>query len=109
MEKNKLEKAHGQGSHEHEESKVMRYLEMACCPVIYPLSFILPVNKLPELAFVIIVVLFFLATDFILTVVGVFSIYTHMSHILLGITIIAWGSSPIEFINLIVAAGKNEV
>lgn len=87
----------------------MHYLELACCPVIYPVSFILPVNKLPELAFVIIVVLFFFATDFILTVVGVFSIYTHMSHILLGLTIIAWGSSPIEFINLIVAAGKNEV
>ena len=95
-------------SHE-EESKVIKVFEVLCWPIIYPLSWILPVNKLPEIAFIIIVALFFLATDFILTVVGVFSIYTHMSHILLGLTIIAWGSSPIELINLIVASNKNEL
>lgn len=52
---------------------------------------------------------FFLVTDFILTVVSVLSIYTHLSHVLIGITVISWGSSFIEMINLTIASKKGEL
>lgn len=66
-------------------------------------------ERLPEVAFLAIVCLFFLATDFILTVVSVFSVYTHLSHVLIALIVIAWGSSPIELINLVIAAKRNEL
>jgi len=47
--------------------------------------------------------------DFILTVVSVLSTYTQLSHILIGLTLIAWGSQPIELINLIIASKKGEL
>jgi Ca2+/Na+ antiporter len=67
------------------------------------------IHSFPELAFLIIVVLFFMVTDFILTVVSVMSIYTHCSHVLIGITVISWGSSAIEMINLTIASKKGEM
>ena len=50
-----------------------------------------------------------MAVDFILTVVSVLSIYAHLSHILLALTFISWGSSPIELINLTIAGRKGEL
>jgi Ca2+/Na+ antiporter len=84
-------------------------MEMICWPAIKTLECILPVERFPMVAFLIIVVIFFGCMDFILTVVSVMSIYTSLSHILIGLTIISWGSSPIELINLIIAAKKNEL
>jgi Ca2+/Na+ antiporter len=84
-------------------------MEKLCWPTLKVLDFVLPIDKLPELAFVIIVILFFIAVDFILMVFSVLSIYTHLSHILIALTIISWGSSPIELINLMIAAKKNEL
>lgn len=80
-----------------------------CYPFVKTLEYVLPINKLPELAFLIIVSLFFIATDFILTVVSMISVYTHLSHILIGTTLISWGSCSIEVINLTIAAKKNEM
>eukprot|EP00347_Sterkiella_histriomuscorum_P017945 403347382 len=91
------------------ESKVLHYLELACYPALKTLNFILPVEKLPILAFLLIVVIFFISMDFILTVVSVLSIYSHMTSLMIGLTIISWGSSPIELINLIIASKKNEL
>ena len=88
---------------------MLHYLERACYPTLALLKYTLPLEKLPELAFLVIVCLFFIATDFILTVVSVFSVYTHLSHVFIALVVIAWGSSPIELINLVIAAKKNEL
>ena len=84
-------------------------MELLCWPSLKFLHLVLPMNLLPELSFLAIVVLFFIATDFILTVVNVFSVYTHMSHVIIAIIVIAWGSSPIELINLVIANKRNEL
>ena len=91
------------------ESTVLHYLELACYPALKTLNLVLPVEKLPILAFLLIVVIFFISMDFILTVVSVLSIYSHMTSLMIGLTIISWGSSPIELINLIIASKKNEL
>lgn len=69
----------------------------------------LPMEVLPEISFLAIVGLFFVATDFILTVVNVFSVYTHLSHVIIALIVIAWGSSPIELINLVIATKRDEL
>jgi Ca2+/Na+ antiporter len=88
---------------------MLQYLEMMCWPCLKFLELTLPMELLPELSFVAIILIFFVSIDFILTVVSVLSIYTHFTHILIALTIIAWGSSPIELINLVIANRKNEL
>lgn len=56
-----------------------------------------------------IVAAFFVSMDFILTVVSIISVYANLSHTFIAFTIISWGASPIEFINLIIANKKNEL
>ena len=73
------------------------------------LELTLPVATMPILSFFVLVAIFFISIDFILTVVSVISIYTQLSHVIIAITIISWGSSPIELINLIISAKKNEL
>ena len=41
--------------------------------------------------------------------VSVFSVYSHLCHILIALTVISWGSSPIELINLVIANRKGEL
>ncbi|CDW80524.1 ca2+:cation antiporter family [Stylonychia lemnae] len=91
------------------ESKMLHYLELLCYPAIKLLGLILPVQKSPIAAFLIIVALFFISMDFILTLVSVMSVYTHLSSVLIALTIMSWGSSPIELINLIIASKKGEL
>jgi Ca2+/Na+ antiporter len=91
------------------ESKLMHVLEMMCWPALKILNKLLPVETWPIFSFLAIVVMFFVSMDFLLTVISVLSVYTHLSQILIGLTIISWGSSPIEFINLIISAKKNEM
>jgi Ca2+/Na+ antiporter len=88
---------------------MLKILEVVCWPTLTILELVLPTRLFPEITFLAIVCLFFAAMDFILTVVSVLSVYTHMSHMLIGLTIISWGSSPIELINLIIANKKNEL
>ena len=59
---------------------VLHCIEVICWPFIKFLDIILPINKLPEISFLMCLAIFFLSVDFILTVVSVFSIYTHTSH-----------------------------
>ena len=101
--------AGAEGDHHENESKVLHYLEMSCYPTLKILGWILPVESVPILAFIMIVVIFFVSMDFILTVVSVMSIYTHLSQIMIGLTIIAWGASPIEFLNLMISSKKGEL
>lgn len=88
---------------------MIKVMEKLCWPVIKILDYTLPIQRFPEIAFLICLAIFFISVDFILTVVSVLSIYTHLSHVFLALTFISWGSSPIELINLIVAGKKGEL
>jgi len=52
-----------------ESSPTMIFIEKLTFPVSYPMKHFMPTNKLPELVFLIILVIFFYATDFIFMVV----------------------------------------
>jgi Ca2+/Na+ antiporter len=69
----------------------------------------MPIESFPEIAFIIIVCIYFISTDFILKVVSVMSVYTNLSQIFVGLTVMSWGSSAIELINMTIAVKKNEM
>ena len=79
-----------EGGHKHEP--VLELLEKICCVVIWPLSKIMPINAAPELALAFVFVLIYLLSEFVLTVFNVFSIYTGLSHFMVGLTLMVWGS-----------------
>lgn len=60
-------------------------------------------QTLPELAFLLIILIFFVALDYILTLVTVLSIYSHLPHLILALTLISWASSTLELFNLCIA------
>ena len=81
----------------------MELIEKICCVVIVPLSKIIPVDSFPELALAIVFVLIYFLCEFILTVFNVFSVYTGLSHFLVGVTLMVWGSDNLELINMAIA------
>ena len=86
----------------------MHLIEKICCLVIWPLDFILPVNKLPEVALLMISVIIYGMVEFIVTVMNVFSAYTGISHFMVGLTLMVWGSDNMEMLALAIAIGKGE-
>ena len=82
---------------------MLELIEKFCFVVIWPLSKVMPVNALPELALAIVFVLIYLLCEFILTVFNVFSVYTGLSHFLVGLTLMVWGSDQLEMINMAIA------
>jgi len=93
---------------EHKQTGLLHWMEVAASPIMWPLSKVLPVEKLPELVFLFSMVVFFEATEFILTIVSVLAQYTGLSHIFIGITVISWGSCMVEMINLAAATKAGE-
>lgn len=73
------------------------------------LDCLLPTKKYPVIAFFGLVIFFFVLSDVVLDVVQDFSSYTHMSHLFIGIIILAMFMSSIEVINLSIAAKNNEM
>lgn len=71
---------------------MLELLEKICCVVIWPLSKIMPINAAPEIALAFVFVLIYLLSEFVLTVFNVFSIYTGLSHFMVGLTLMVWGS-----------------
>jgi len=67
----------------------------------------MPVNRLPELALVFVFGLVYLLCEFILTVFNVFAVYSELSHFLVGLTLMVWGSDCLEVINMIIAIKNN--
>lgn len=63
----------------------------------------MPVQKLPELTLVLIFIIIYFMVEFILTVLNVFSVYTGLSHFLVGLTLLVWGSDNLEMLNMAVA------
>ena len=46
--------------------------------------------------------------EFIVTVMNVFSAYSGMSHLMVGLTLMVWGSDNMEMLNLTFAIAKGE-
>lgn len=86
----------------------MHGVEKICVVFIWPLAKILPVNKCPELTVVVIFIVIFFMTEFIVTVMNMFSAYTGISHYMVGLTLMVWGSDNMEMLNLAIAIGKGE-
>ena len=84
--------------HEEPHEPTLEMIEKFCCLIIWPLSKIMPVNSLPEVALAMVFVLIYLLSEFILTVFNVFSVYTGLSHFLVGLSLMVWGSDSLELI-----------
>ena len=46
--------------------------------------------------------------EFILTVMNVFSVYTGLSHFLVGLTLMVWGSDNLELLNMAISVKNKE-
>ena len=46
--------------------------------------------------------------EFIVLVMKVFSAYTGMSYLMVGLTLMVWGSDNMEMLNLAISIGKGE-
>ena len=84
----------------------MHMIEKFCCLIIWPLSKVLPVDSVPELAIVLVFICIFFMVEFIVMVMNVFSAYTGISHFIVGITLMVWGSDNMEMLNLAVSTAK---
>ena len=84
-------------------------IEKFCCVVIWPLSLVMPVDSFPELALALVFVLIYFLCEFILTVFNVFSVYTGLSHFLVGLTLMVWGSDNLELINMSIAVKNKQL
>ena len=86
----------------------MHMIEKICIVVIWPLTKILPVKRFPEVAVVLIFLIIYIMIEFIVTVMNVFSAYTGLSHFMVGMTLMVWGSDNMEMLNLAIAISKGE-
>lgn len=89
--------------HEEEEDPFMQEIEKICFLVYWPLEKILPVTRFPEIALLLVFVVIYFICEFIVTVMNVFSVYTSLSHFLVGLTLMVWGSDILEMFNMIIA------
>lgn len=50
----------------------------------------------------------YLMVEYIVLIMNVFSAYTGMSHFMVGLTLMVWGSDNMEMLNLAIGIGKGE-
>lgn len=98
-----------EAEHDHMDEPVLKAIEKFTCLVNVPLGYLLPVKRLPELAFLMIFVLIYFMCEFILTVFNVFSVYTGLSHFFVGLTLMVWGSDNLELINFTIAMKNKQL
>ena len=67
----------------------------------------MPVTAMPEVALLLLFFIVYVMCEFILTVFNVFSVYTGLSHFLVGLTLMVWGSDNLEMVNMAIAM-KNQ-
>lgn len=84
----------------------MHMMENICCVIVWPLSKVLPTERLPELAIAALFAVIYFMVEFIVLVMNTFSAYTGMSHFMVGLTFMVWGSDNMEMLNLAVAISK---
>jgi len=95
--------------HSHLHDPTLETIEKVCFLVIWPLDRITNVEKLPEVALALVFVIIYFLAEFILTVFNVFSVYTGLSHFLVGLTLMVWGSDSLELINMSIAIKNKQV
>lgn len=83
-------------------------MEKFCFLLIWPLEKILPYKSSPIIAVILIFLVIYLMVEFIVLIMNVFSAYTGMSHFMVGLTLMVWGSDNMEMLNLAIAIGKGE-
>lgn len=83
-------------------------IESVSCLIIWPLTKILPVSTWPILTVTMLFCIIYLIVEFIVTVLNVFTAYTGLSHLIVGLTLMVWGSDNMEMLNLAIAIGKGE-
>lgn len=86
----------------------MHTIESICCLVIWPLDKLLPLKTWPVLTVCILFLVTYFIVEFIVSVMNVVTAYTNMSHFLVGLTLMVWGSDNMEMLNLAIAIGKGE-
>lgn len=87
----------------------LKKVETFCFLVYWPLKQILPVHKLPELTLLLVFFIIYVICEFIVTIMNVLSVYTNMSHFLVGLTLMVWGSDVLELFNMIIATEKKQL
>ena len=75
---------------------------------MWPLEQVLPTESYPSLAVILMFIVIYFMVEFIIIVMNVFSIYTGISHFMVGLTLMVWGSDNMEMLNLAIAIGKGE-
>lgn len=88
---------------DHHDEPVLQAIEKFCCLIIWPMQFVMPTTVLPELALILVFFFVYVMCEFILTVFNVFSVYTGLSHFLIGLTLMVWGSDNLEMINMAIS------
>ena len=94
--------------HEHDEP-ILKAIETFCCLIIWPMNFIMPVDQLPEVALFLVFFFVYVMCEFILTVFNVFTVYTGISHFLIGLTLMVWGSDNLEMINMAISMKNKNI
>lgn len=92
---------------EADHDPLLASIEKFCFLVYWPLDRCLPVAKMPEVTLLVVFFLIYLICEFIVTIMNVFSVYTNMSHFLVGLTLMVWGSDILELFNMIIAVKKD--
>ena len=86
----------------------MHWLESFCFIVIWPLTKVLTPKSYPIATICLLLVVIYAMVEFIVTVIAVLSAYTGLSHLMLGLTLMVWGSDNMEMLNLAIAISRNE-
>lgn len=66
----------------------------------------MPYESYPSIAVILMFIVIYFMVEFIIIVMNVFSIYTGVSHFMVGLTLMVWGSDNMEMLNLAISIGK---
>ena len=86
----------------------LHWMEDVCFLIIVPLKTVLPYKNWPVITVAFLFIVTYYMVEFIVTVLNVFSAYTGMSHFIVGMTLMVWGSDTMEMLSLAIAIGIGE-
>ena len=86
----------------------LHWIEGVCFLIIVPLKTVLPYKNWPVITVAFLFIVTYYMVEFIVTVLNVFSAYTGMSHFIVGLTLMVWGSDTMEMLSLAIAIGIGE-
>lgn len=69
----------------------------------------MPIQRCPEFALALVFVLIYFICEFVVTVFSVFSVYTGISHFLVGLTFTVWGCNSLELVNMTIAIKNKQL